>query len=458
MKGLLLPYDPAPTQKLACQKWADDVTEEILFGGNKGGGKSNLLSECIFHDALVYPETRYFIAREELNDLRIHMKPTIAETFQLWDIDIEKYAPYNGQDSQYRCYNGSVVQFIACKFMPSDPLYERFGSMQWTRGAIEEGGEVSELAYTNLKLGIGRWKNDKYNLKRKLLITANPKKNWMKYKFVDPSKKGMLPKELAFIPSSVYDNKHRQKGYEKVLEQLTGTARQRLLLGDWDYDSDDDCLISSERIFDLYFNKHLKRTGNRFISSDVGRFGKDKTTIWVWDEFIVIFVIVLYKKDTSEVAQEIMRLSSIYQVPVTNIVIDDDGIGGGVVDKIPGCYGFVNNSSPLENKNDLNKDENFDNLKSQCYYLLSHMINKAMAAIDYDLSSIIDPVTNEPVKQMLNQELEQVRKKAVDSDKKNGVLPKDKVKEILGRSPDYSDGFMMRMVFELTLRYSWVAI
>lgn len=456
MIGIQLPYDPSTTQKEACRKWADNITEEILFGGNKGGGKSNLGAACIFHDALTYPDTRYFIAREELNDLRLHTKPTIAEIFQIWGIDSDKYAPYNGQDNQYRCYNKSVVQFLQCKFLPSDPLYERFGSMQWTKGWMEEGGEIAEPAYTNLKLGIGRWNNDKYNIKRKLLITANPKKNWMKYKFVDPAKKGLLPPELAYIPSSVYDNKHRQQGYEKVLEGLTGTARQRLLLGDWDYDSDDDCLISSEKIFELYVNQNVQRTGIKYISSDVGRFGKDKTTIWVWDGMVVIQVVVLYKKDTTEVAREILRLAMIHQVPMTNIVVDDDGIGGGVVDKIPGCYGFVNNSGPLPNKKDPNKDENFENLKAQCYYELAEQTNKAFIKIEYDLGSMIDPVTGDTVKQMLNQELEQVRKKAVDKDRKNGILAKDEVKKILGRSPDYSDGMMMRMVFELSLRYSWV--
>src|SRR5690606_7328853 len=134
-----------------------------------------------FHDALTYRDTRYFIARETLKDLRLHTVPTINEVFSLWGIDIKKYASFNGQDNNFKCYNGSVVQLLECKFLPSDPLYERFGSMQWTRGWIEEGGEVSEPAYSNLKLGIGRWKNDQHGLLRKMLITCNPKKNWIKY-------------------------------------------------------------------------------------------------------------------------------------------------------------------------------------------------------------------------------------------------------------------------------------
>lgn len=454
---MLLNYDPSDKQEQACEKWIDPQIEEIVFGGNKGGGKSNLGASLIFSDALTYPGTRYFIAREVLKDLRLYTVPTINECFNLWGIDITKYAKFNGQDNYYRCYNDSIVQFLECSFMPSDPYYERFGSMQWTRGWIEEGGEVSELAYTNLKLGIGRWKNDEYNLKRKLLITCNPKKNWIKYGFVDPHKANRLQSNKAYIQASVYENKHRQTGYEKVLEELTGTARQRLLLGNWDYDSDDDCLIQGEKILDLYTNVHVQTGGNKYITADVARFGKDKTIIWVWEGFIVIRVIVLFHKDTNEVSQWILRMCSLYKIPMSNVAVDDDGVGGGVVDDLPGCVGFVNNSSPLPNPKDINKKENFDNLKSQCYFALADLINKGGIYINFDLSGVFVESAGKSVKQLLNEDLEQVRQKATDDDKKKGVMPKDKVKEILGRSPDYSDGLMMRMVFELTARYSWGA-
>lgn len=453
---MLLEYDPNPKQKEACRKWADNITEEIVFGGNKGGGKSNLGATCIFHDALVYPETRYFIARQTLKDLRLYTLPTIYETFSLWKIKFDDYAKFNGQDNYFQLKNGSLVQLLECAFMPSDPLYERFGSMQWTRGWGEEVGEWSELAYTNLKLGIGRWKNDQYGLLRKFLMTCNPKKNFIKYNFVDRFKAGTLPANKAYISASVYDNKHRQKDYEKVLEQLTGTARQRLLLGNWDYDSDEDCLMQGEKILDLYTNVHVTEGGTKYITADVGRFGKDKTVIWVWEGFRVIRVIVLEKKSTVEVSDEIKRLCSIYQVPMSNVCVDDDGVGGGVVDNLPGCVGFVNNSTPLPNIQDTRK-ENFDNLKSQCYYSLAERINAGGVYINFDLGSI-QGQDGKTIRQLLNEDLEQVRQKEVDSDKKKGVMPKDKVKEILGRSPDYSDGMMMREVFELRTSYTWTAM
>ena len=53
------------------------------------------------------------------------------------------------------------------------------------------------------------------------------------------------------------------------------------------------------------------------------------------------------------------------------------------------------------------------------------------------------------IKQLIIEEMEQVKQKKMDSDMKKGLLPKDKVKEILGRSPDFWDAIMMREYFEL---------
>jgi hypothetical protein len=57
---------------------------------------------------------------------------------------------------------------------------------------------------------------------------------------------------------------------------------------------------------------------------------------------------------------------------------------------------------------------------------------------------------NEAQKQLIIEELEQVKQKDIDKDGKKSVIPKDQIKEILGRSPDYSDALTMREFFGLT--------
>lgn len=450
---MVLTQTATKKQVQAFKLWADNITEEIVFGGSKGGGKSFFGASCIFHDALVYPGTRFFIARETLADLRKHTLPTIFEVFSKWGINADDYMRFNGQDNKFVFRNKSEVLLIECSAMPSDPLFERFGSMQMTRGWIEEAGEVAEMAKVNLGLSIGRWLNDKHKMKRKMLMTCNPKKNWLKYNYIDPFKKGTLPKDKAVVFSTIYDNTFRQEGTDKVLEGLTGVARQRLLLGNWDYDDDDDALINSEKISDLYTNSYVE-PGNKYITGDIARFGKDKTVLCVWDGLRLIELITLKGKKVTEVAEYVLFLSSKYQIPLSNIILDEDGIGGGVVD-IVGCKGFVNNSTPVIttriDEMGKMKPDNFDNLKSQCYYLLADIVNTGKMFIAVDLSDQYEG--NASIRDMLNQELENVRQREVDGDGKKAVIKKDKLKEILGRSPDYSDAMMMRMYFELTPEY-----
>ena len=142
-----------------------------------------------------------------------------------------------------------------------------------------------------------------------------------------------------------------------------------------------------------------------------------------------------------EVAEIIKSFQIENQVPNSHIVVDEDGVGGGVVD-ILRCKGFVNNSSALENPI-TRKKENFDNLKSQCYFKLAQMINDSKLYIN----------ASGTMKEMIIQELEQVKQKAVDNDATKGIIPKDKVKALIGRSPDFSDCLAMRMVFEYTPKF-----
>ena len=151
-----------PKQKQAAKYWLDSETEELVYGGAKGGAKSFLGCSLIFSDALVYPGTHYFIARKDLNDLKKFTTPSIHEVFELWGVDFDKYVKYNGQDNYFELYNKSRVYYLDCKPQPSDPEYHRFGSMQFTRGWAEEIGQINSLSLVNLAVSVGRWKNEQY--------------------------------------------------------------------------------------------------------------------------------------------------------------------------------------------------------------------------------------------------------------------------------------------------------
>ncbi len=430
--------------------WIDDTTEEILYGGAKGGGKSYLGASLIFGDALIYPETHYFIARQELIDLRKYTIPTIQEVFKNWELKIEDYTNFDGQYNIYTLTNGSKVFLIACKELPSDPLYERFGSMQMTRGWIEEGGEVSENAKANLWLSIGRWKNDDYHLKKKLLITANPKKGWMKREFVDLYKEERLSKNKKYIQAFAADNKYLPQDYISTLRnEKDKVRRQRLFLGDWDYDEEQDAIVSYDALSDAFGNSIIK-DNQRYLIIDVARFGEDSTTFNFWDGLELYKIEQFQKQDTQNTIQKAKDLSATEHIPWSNVMIDEDGIGGAIVDGMKGVRGFVANSTPLPTANqvrtkfakiesDFTPKTNFKNLKSQCAFKLAELINEHKISFNV-------PQYREIIIEELSALL---RHKNVDSDGKLQIKPKDEVKEDIGHSPDIGDPIIYRAWFEL---------
>jgi hypothetical protein len=426
-------------QKRAAQAWCDQTTTDILYGGGKGGGKTYLGVLLTFGDALMYPGTHYFIARKELNDLRRFTIPSIYEVFNDLEIDANAYLSWHGQDNYFELPNGSKVFLIAAKYLPGDPQYQRFGSMQMTRGWIEEAGEFSPLAKANLQASIGRWKNDVYNLAPKLLQTCNPSKNYLYIDYYKPFKAGTLDPWKCFIQALPQDNKRLPKGYvENLKRTLSKNEKKRLIDGDWEYEDDPSALMSYDAIISIFTNSHVQG-GKKYISADVGRYGTDPSIIRVWDGLKVILKETMQGKSTSDVATRIKEIQRIYQVPPSQTVIDEDGIGGGVIDNFPrnSVKGFIANSKPINPK----PNENYENLKAQCAYILADKINN---------KEIYEPETEPEMQELLIEDLEQIKEKNTDSQGKRGIIPKDKVKEVLGRSPDDGDTYIMRMFFEVS--------
>jgi hypothetical protein len=444
-KGKYLEFEPSSDkQKEAAAVWADPTVTDIVYGGAKGGGKSYLGAALIFGNALMYPGTRYFIARKQLNDLRKHTIPTIDKVFEDFGIDQKRYLKFNGQDNTYHLNNGSTVLLIEAKYWPRDPMYERFGSMTMTQGWIEEAGEFEHSAMINLSISIGRWLNDKYKLTGKLLQTCNPKKNYLYKEYYLPWRAGTLPPEKRFIQAFAHENKKNEAGYVKRLdEKLKGVDRERLLGGVWEYSEDADALIIYDKIIDCFSNDFVPG-GDKKITSDIARLGGDRIVRIDWDGWRGI-VTEQPRGRLNETAAYIEAGRHKLSCGKSDVLIDSDGMGVGINDFV-GYQMFVNNSSalpdPLQPYDASGKEvkEQYENLKSQCYFRLADRINK---------NGLYLICENEDQQQLIIEELQQVRIKKLDSDGKKGVVPKDKVKEILGRSPDFADTIMMREYFEL---------
>jgi len=437
-------------QKSVVALWLDKITSDIVYGGSKGNGKSYLGVSLIFGDALIYPETHYFIARKSLTNLRKFTIPSIHEVFNHWEVGPE-YWTYNGQDSYFKLYNGSKVYLLDATYLPSDPEYYRFGSMQMTRGWIEEAGEFEEPCKNNLAASIGRWKNDVYGLHPKLLQTCNPAKNYLYRQYYKPFRAGTLEPWRQFVQALPTDNKKLPAGYLENLERtLSKNERERLLLGNWEADTDPAALIDYEKGCDVFNNSHVPG-GRKCITADIARLGGDRIVIIEWDG--LRGKVSAYKREkltvtTTNIDAARHRLG----VGKMDVIVDSDGMGSGVED-FGGFKGFINNSRPMadpKKPTDANGKpivENFDNLKSQCGFRMAELINSNQIYLE----------APEEFQPLIIEEFEQVKQKALDSDLKKGLMPKDKIKEAIGRSPDFWDAILMRIYFELKPKFVMTA-
>jgi hypothetical protein len=369
------------------------------------------------------------MGRSKLDALKKTTLNTFFEVCTAWNLKAIKDYTFNGSSNVITFYNGSEIILKDLFLYPSDRNFDSLGSLEITGAFIDEANQITEKA-KNVVASRLRYKLDENNLIPKMLMTCNPAKNWVYTEYYRPAKDKTIKPYRKFIQSLVGDNDYISKHYEKQLFQLDELSKQRLLYGNWEYDATDDSLIQYDAILNMFNQKGVE--GDKYISCDVARFGSDKTVIMLWQGLHLRIIRSLLKSSVNEVVEAVRELQQEHQVNLRNIIVDEDGVGGGVKDYLR-CQGFVNNSKAL-------KGENYQNLKTQCYYKFADIVNKGQVGINcFDVN----------VKNQIIEECEQVRTKDADKDNKLQIISKDTVKAIIGRSPDYSDALAMRMYFEI---------
>lgn len=363
----------------------------------------------------------------------------------------------NGKYNYIEFSNGSRIDLLDLAYKPSDPMYERLGSLEYTDGWLDEAGEIPFMAVDILQSRIGRHLNAEYKIIPNTLYTYNPNKGWV-YRIHKQWKEGTLPDDVVFIQSLYSDNPYTKKIYGDQLSRIKDPAmRARLKEGSFDYDDDPTVLMDSDAIVDLFTNTvdEVDKDGRylpKYMIIDVARHGVDKTVIYLFKGLRIYGVRIYGKQGTDVTAQKARDLARDEKIPFSHCLADEDGIGGAVVDINKGFKGFIANSSPFDNLITGQKG-NYVNLKSQCSYELAELVNHHKIAIDVEpenFKSEVNGITYEVFKQMLIEELENIKSLSIGKDTKLRVRSKDKVKEDIGRSPDFSDTLMMRMWYELS--------
>ena len=261
---------PGPQQAfIACPVF------QILFGGSRGGGKSDaILGEWISHADLYGPDASGLIIRRERTQLidLIERSKIIYSNLGWKYEDVHKL---------WRSPNGARLRFA---YLERDSDANGYQGHSYTRLYVEEAGTFPRPEPIYKLMATLRSGN---NVPVGIRLTANPGgpgHNWVKAKYIDPAPQGWkihkeifndpfggesIERDWVFIPSTVKDNKYLGQDYIANLQMVGSPQLVRAWLeGDWNV---------IEGAFFSEFNKRhiiqpieIPEHWTRFISMDWG--------------------------------------------------------------------------------------------------------------------------------------------------------------------------------------------
>ena len=387
------------SQALSFLSSNNDEVSEVLYGGGARGGKTFL--GCLWQTLrrLAMPGSVGLVCRELGSSLRDTTIRTFFEVLSILHVTSE--VRYHSTDKIAYFDNGSVIFFRFLRYDPKDPEYDRLGSLGITDLFVDESQEVSAKALSVLK---GRFSilngtcadGTPWHTIPKALYTCNPRRNWIYNDFVKPAREGTLPPYRRFIKSLPTDNPHLDPAYIENLLRSDKITIQRLYYGNFEYDDDPGALCDYDAICDLFHNEHIQEVGGHSGSADIAMKGHDRFIATSW-------------------------IGNVYA----------DGVGSYLESFLSGIKEFHGGGRPF--------DARYENLKSECAFILADLINRrAMRIVCDDLETI----------ERIKTELGVLKMAFIDNDlKKKAIITKEKMKELLGHSPDYLDALIMAMFF-----------
>ena len=414
----------------------DETTTEIWFGWAAWWSKTWLWCFAIWMSCMELPWSRWVIWRKELVNLRRTTLHTYQTMMEFYKIPEENRWRLNSQTNTITFPNKSEIILLDCATQTSDTEWTRFWSLELTGAFVDESNEVDPVGIEKLKTRIWR-KNVFYiNWKEvrkcpKFLECFNPNK-WHVYNdYYKPRKDWTLPPYRKFVRATAWDNPYLDESYIQQLERSDEITKQRLLYWNFDYDDTPWKLFRWDEISDL-FSTVVQPEETTYITCDVARLWDDNTVIVIWKWLEVIDIKSYNWRTTDQTVQTIKELEQYYNVRRSNICIDSDWVWGWVCDNLRGCVNFMNNWTPIVQKDEL---RNYANLKTQCYFRLKYLMEKRQIRIN----------TSWELKDKIQVELDNILVKDFEWENKVRLESKEDMKKRLWHSPDYADAIMMRM-------------
>lgn len=281
---------------------------------------------------------------------------------------------------------------------------------------------------------IGTPKKENPNLRR-LEKEAEENNDWDSFHFTSENNPHLSRAELEALKKDYQNDK---------------TAYRQEIMAE--YVDNVGALFKYDALIDVFSNT-ITKDGQKYLIVDIADDGSDKTTFNFWENLESYRVEEFEHLNTEGIIGNIRDYASKDRIPYSNIAVDAIGVGAGVASSslLDGIIAYKSTHQPIKTDHDIVKLPNvhytkeaalvseFRNLRSQCVFRLANFIN------NHELACSIKDVR---VKERIIEELfmyQDVSK----GDGKRMATGKDVIKEALGRSPDISDTFIMRMYFEI---------
>lgn len=248
------------------------------------------------------------------------------------------------------------------------------------------------------------------------------------------------------------DNPHLSRDelaqIERDYAENRDAYRQEILA---EYVDNAGALFQFDALVDVFTNTVDKRN-DRYLIVDIADDGTDKWKFSFWEGLEEYRRETFDRLNTEEGIQKIREYAAQERIPFSNIAVDAIGVGAGVASSsfLTGVVGFKSSYAPIKTDASIVQLPNvhyrreapltseYKNLRSQCIFILASLIN------NHKIASRVTGAARERTIEELSYYQD-----ASKGDGKRMATSKDDVKQLLGRSPDDSDTWIMRMYFVL---------
>lgn len=227
------PYRPHPKQRVAHAA----NTDELLFGGAAGPGKTDMLLAAAVTLCLVVPGSKALVLRRTFPQLEQEIIPRLKTRIPAG------IAKYNEQKKAWQFRNGSILRL---GHLENKDAVANYDGGEYQLICWDELTHFDEYMYTTL-MGRVRAAGDvakrmrAIGMKPRMLGATNPGgrgHHWVKARFVDPAPEGTMfvgedGMTRMFVSALSFDNPDLDEDYRKKLNALPAERRKALRDGDW---------------------------------------------------------------------------------------------------------------------------------------------------------------------------------------------------------------------------------